>query len=1255
MATNQELNEQLALTIKLTQAVEAMARAAAQAEKSFEQQADTLEKIVRSARQARKTDKGGIFGEHAFDSTQMNSYEKNVRKVSRTVVSEFKSVGDTLSKKFPRAIGVASGALFGVVQGFKNVIALSKSVGGFFASLASGAFELGAAIVSIPFKMFSALVDTAAKAELGLTELLQAIEKVREAFGDLKGPGAGAVMTTSYTLKGFSASGLSAWRVFGNLAERIEKVNAVAQAMGPTFSVLTKEFEDHGGALLGFQKGLGASDEQMKSIAQRAIAIGKPMSRVFIDMTKQTLALGKAFDLDQKLIGKDMAKALQDVAHFGALTVKQIGQASVYARKLGLDLDKITGTLDAFETFDTAAENAAKLTQTFGVQVDAFKLMEAQNPAEQLDTLRKAFRGAGIDAAGFTRQQAKLLSQTTGLDEATVRQAFSMKNQGASLDQIKKKSETAEKKTLSQAEAMSKLADSMERLVKQYQGQTGSFWDMFVKGVFRGLNSSKEFIGIIYNIKFALHQVHMIGVQLGRVLPKIFPGLGDFLQGIREFFDPKKFKDLFKGISDLVKKFLDPKGGLDLEGFMEQLRAKFFDFFDASKPAGQKILSGFKNMLRFIAKVVAEAIPLIAKKLGEGLQFFADLISGKVSLSGLVATGKGGLGFLGELFGPIVTALKTAWNDPKFRDGLENFLTAMGERLTKIVESPTFRKVAKGFMAAVLGVFLGPTLVHGILGGLVTKMLPALVSGAGGIMKNVVPTVLKKAGLAVAGAEGKGLVATNLAKTLGMGTGIGAFVLAAASIGKGVKEYTGLITAEVDRSSKTIAAGATGLFDALTLGLLPKDWLVEIANVFAEMVDGIYIAIGNVFGVGFANSMKDQLASTFELFGGIYSVIAELFTGDQASFDKAVDEFGMTLLRFVVNAVQYVFVQLPNLMSRMINVIMSSLTNIIIKLLVFSFQGITKAVDDVFGTDLTEKMKEVSQKAQKYISESTEKTNALLRKDSEKISDATREFTDEYLRSASEQSGLTEAAARGMAKNQANAAASANASVERSLSQTLHDVRSARELSTELSSLGEEGISLSDLMSELQDQLGGGDFESFSITGFSEEQMKAINSVTVAFGNVQTLMSAMIALEANSKKIAKIVKSDGLKPVMEAISEMVKLANQLESALGDGNLNKLDVKAKLGKVASSLGLGAKGRYEVKNKDVNINVNFTVVMNAADLEKALVVRANSFVRQRLDALVAQVAGSPPIAGGMPILAGATYVQGPSGVPEFTAKP
>src|SRR5690606_31507161 len=85
--------------------------------------------------------------------------------------------------------------------------------------------------------------------------------------------------------------------------------------------------------------------------------------------------------------------------------------------------------------------------------------------------------------------------------------------------------------------------------------------------------------------------------------------------------------------------------------------------------------------------------------------------------------------------------------------------------------------------------------------------------------------------------------------------GPAAIVAAAASIGEGVKKYSSKITAVVDEEGKTIAAGATGLVEGLTLGLLPNDFYVTIANTLAKAQEMLFQALGSVFGTSFAGSL----------------------------------------------------------------------------------------------------------------------------------------------------------------------------------------------------------------------------------------------------------------------------------------------------------------------------------------------------------------------------------------------------------------
>jgi hypothetical protein len=113
---------------------------------------------------------------------------------------------------------------------------------------------------------------------------------------------------------------------------------------------------------------------------------------------------------------------------------------------------------------------------------------------------------------------------------------------------------------------------------------------------------------------------------------------------------------------------------------------------------------------------------------------------------------------------------------------------------------------------------------------------------------------------------------------------------------------------------------------------------------------------------------------------------------------------------------------------------------------------------------------------------------------------------------------------------------------------------------------------------------------------------------------------AMESLEkVNVKKLmatADMIKRGGLVPAMNAIKQMVDLSNELDRALGDEKLNKLNIAAKLKNVANAVGLGHAASYKVQNKDVQITVNLTVTMNASELEKVIIQRKESVIRDRL---------------------------------------
>ena len=128
-------------------------------------------------------------------------------------------------------------------------------------------------------------------------------------------------------------------------------------------------------------------------------------------------------------------------------------------------------------------------------------------------------------------------------------------------------------------------------------------------------------------------------------------------------------------------------------------------------------------------------------------------------------------------------------------------------------------------------------------------------------------------------------------------------------------------------------------------------------------------------------------------------------------------------------------------------------------------------------------------------------------------------------------------------------------------------------------------------------------------------------------------MNLISQASTNMSKYAKSMKEGGIIPALEAVTDMVNKANEMNKVLETG-LGKIDIKANLGKVASAVGLGGKAQYTIKQKDVNIHIDMTVTMNAGEIEKVIFMNKGSFVRQRLDWLTDNAGASPQILQGNP---------------------
>ena len=836
-----DLSDQLTLTTKLAAQVERMASSSERLERSYDSQIAAVQQLANVF--ASLNTQGAVQGVEVLNRSLQDVTDR-MKETGKAAESTFRSLGrrveeagKSFSTRFPKSVAIATAAVTGLRQGVSNLVALGKGVTGFSTSFVSALANISASIIAIPLKIFQGLVDLAARATNGSTELLQAMENLRKQFGAFYGPTNKSIIHISKAMTGFHATGLSTFRVFGNMAMRLNYLREMATEMGASFNLLRKEFEENGGAVLAYRKGLGLTAEQMKAVSQRADMMGVRSTKVLKDMTKYSYALGNAFSLDAKVISREVGEAMKDVGHFGTTSVKSLSESVTYAHRFGLELKDIAGTLDKYLSFDDAAEGAAHLSQAFGVNIDSFALMKASaegDVAKSLEILRKSFRDAGIDATQFTAVDRKLIAQNTGLSDAAIQAAFSLKKQGMGLDEVQKVGDKAAKKTMTQEQAMQRLADAIERIVMSGAGMHGGFWDQWFAGIQMGIQSSAEFHGMIRNIQMALHRTYVIGIKLGKDLVKIVPGLGKLLGGLRDFFNPKSFGDMFQNISDTIRRFFDPKSSdkANVPKLFEGLKKAVLDMFTREGSAGKKIIEGFREFFGMMSQTAADVIKWMSDRLAEGISYMVDLLTGKekLDLSGAAAAGKGGLGFLYKLIQPLGEALSHAWT--VLKDPLYRLVNTLFDKLVAFLKSDAVVNRLKPALGGLAIVLFGPAFTRAVMAAVTTS----LISGAASALTG--STGRKAYGDLV----GKAAAATEAAQKVPTRSGTESL----AKVGE-VNSAAG----------KAIEGGkGWGAKDAVALGLK----LVAIATALA--VGGIemalaFVAMKKILDAGNVKTVKD--------------------------------------------------------------------------------------------------------------------------------------------------------------------------------------------------------------------------------------------------------------------------------------------------------------------------------------------------------------------------------------------------------------
>ena len=623
-------------------------------------------------------------------------------------------------------INVAAMAIDGAIAGFQATFNILGGVKNILKNVISTFGQFALSVIRFPFALWSFLFEKAAGDGGGGGGLREALEAIRKEFGDLRTNGAKAIQDLAKSMSGtLGATGLSVYKTFGNLAERLKYFTEVAKNLGNMFGVIVSGGLIKSAEAVGaFQKGLNISAEGMKAVARQSILSGRTMDEELRETANYAIQMGEAFGINAQVIGHDMAELEADMKHFGGMSKKALSETVVYAHKLGIEVKSLAGIMDTFDNFDTAAEAAARLNQQFGIQVDVQRLMRAENPAERLDMLRQGLERTGKSFDQLTRREQTYLAQQVNLSPEEAILAF--RKGGASLDEIQKKSAEAEKKQISQAEAMQKLAGSIERLIKSggalQKGLFAAFFEGFERGIFR----SRDFLKVFREIRQVLRTVRRAGIQVGRAFVETFPGVQNIVKGLQDLFNPARWKKTMDSVVNVFKDFFkelqtNPEAGM--KNLFERLKNIFFNHFDASTGAGRRIIEGFKTFFKTILAAGVAGLKIAIPLLFDGLTKIIRGINGFLKGEQMPIDVNGFAGQIIEILSGLWKTIKDA--APPLIEALKELFSTAFTKLSEMIEP---------YKGRIMLLLFGPALFRGALGalsaGLTNVFIQSMVKAA---------------------------------------------------------------------------------------------------------------------------------------------------------------------------------------------------------------------------------------------------------------------------------------------------------------------------------------------------------------------------------------------------------------------------------------------------------------------------------------------------------------------------------------------
>jgi len=385
-------------------------------------------------------------------------------------------------------------------------------------------------------------------------------------------------------LTGFEKEGRTT--LYGALGDdlirtQIQETGEIIKAMGPYAEMMseavTRNIKEADARVSDYyykaKKLMNLSDEDILSLTNRAVALGKTFPDVFHEISKATSDAAKKFGLDFKLMSADVLTLRKNITDFAHKSADELATVVANVRRMGVSLNDAMSVFSRVDSFETAATTAAQLNQTFGMVIDSMELLKAESPDEILQQYKDAFEMSGKSFENMNRFERSLILQQTGLSEQAAQAIFSLENAGKTYEEvmsdINQKDPTAEQ--ISHMEEMDHAIQRNYQVLNDYNGMMNMVAKTMNEKMF------KENQGLRDSFEAAANSAQTLNYEIGTMKNTFEKGapldkaLQPFTQKVDEI-NKKMLADkdvLLNPLKDSIK-----ESGNLIEGMAEKNQAK---------------------------------------------------------------------------------------------------------------------------------------------------------------------------------------------------------------------------------------------------------------------------------------------------------------------------------------------------------------------------------------------------------------------------------------------------------------------------------------------------------------------------------------------------------------------------------------------------------------------------------------------------------------------------------------------------------